>query len=55
MKNPRRKKSRARSSIHVGRWSAYALAGAATAVAASNDADAVIYYSGSGKRATYLR
>ncbi len=46
MKTAMPKKSRARSNINVGRWSAYALAGAATAVAASNDADATIYYSG---------
>ena len=39
-------RSRHRCSIKAARWASYALAAAATAVAASNDADAAIYYSG---------
>ncbi len=47
MKTTMPKKSRAQSAVNVGRWSAYALAGAATAMAASNDAEAgTIHYSG---------
>ncbi len=46
MSNPMRKKSRARSAVNVGRWASYALAGAATTLAASSEADAQIHYSG---------
>ena len=41
------KKSRKKScAINVGRWMSYAAAGAATAMVATNDAEATIWYSG---------
>ena len=41
------KKSRTKScAVNVGRWMSYAAAGAVTAMAASNEAEATIYYSG---------
>ena len=40
------KESRKRCSVNLGRWMSYAAAGAATALVASNDAEATIYYSG---------
>ena len=40
------KKSRKSCAVNVGRWVSYAAAGAVTAMAASNDAEAAILYSG---------
>ncbi len=42
----RQDKARRRCAVNAGRWISYAAAGAATAVAASNDADGAIMYSG---------
>ncbi len=39
-------KSHSKSGVNIGRWLSYAAAGAATAFAASNDAEAGILYSG---------
>ncbi len=42
----RQNKTRARCALSARRWVSYAAAGAATAIAASNDSDAAILYSG---------